>query len=289
MTISDAALRRLARGFAEPNLEGTRYEIVSVLGRGGMGVVFLARDRVLDREVALKVVEAPVQAFRDEALILATLEHPGIVPIHDFGTLPDGRPFYAMKRVRGERLDRWAAGAPLMARLSVFLRIADAVAFAHAHGVVHRDLKPENVMVGEFGEVLVLDWGVARLLDTPDPRRIVGTPRYMAPEQASGREPIDGRADVYALGVILSELAAGVRPLEAAAARASALVPDDRYADVPLLAAEVLRFVAGDAVSAYRESVSERVARFVRRYRVPIALVAAYLLMRLVLLWTLRI
>ena len=169
--ISEAALDRLAGMLRAPDLSGTRYEIVAELGRGGMGIVYLARDTALDREVALKIVDRgaagtrsdSLDALAHEARILARLEHPGIVPVHDFGELPDGRVYYAMKRVRGERFDRWlAAGRDLANSLTVFLRICDAVAFAHAHAVVHRDLKPENVMIGEFGEVLVLDWGIAR-------------------------------------------------------------------------------------------------------------------------------
>ena len=168
--ISEAALDRLAGMLRAPDLSGTRYEIVAELGRGGMGIVYLARDTALDREIALKIVDRGAAGTRSdspdalahEARILARLEHPGIVPVHDFGELPDGRVYYAMKRVRGDRLDRWlATGGDLAERLGVFLRICDAVAFAHAHAVVHRDLKPENVMIGEFGEVLVLDWGIA--------------------------------------------------------------------------------------------------------------------------------
>jgi len=166
--ISEPALDRLSAMFRGPDVSGTRYEIISVLGRGGMGVVYLARDTVLDREVALKIVERPA-GDANEARILARLEHPGIVPVHDFGELPDGRLFYAMKRVRGDRLDRWmAAGHDLAERLGVFLRVCDAVAFAHANSVIHRDLKPENVMVGEFGEVLVLDWGIAHEMQNAD-------------------------------------------------------------------------------------------------------------------------
>ena len=165
--ISDAALDHLQRLVSEPDFAGTRYEALSVLGRGGIGTVYLARDSVLDRDVAVKVLDSLVgdqalaEHLQQEARILARLEHPGVVPVHDFGRLADGRLFYAMKRVRGQRLDRWAATADPHARLAVFLRMCDAVAFAHAHGVIHRDLKPENVMVGEFGEVLVLDWGIA--------------------------------------------------------------------------------------------------------------------------------
>src|SRR3954468_5988034 len=168
--ISEQALDRLTGMLRAPDLSGTRYEILGELGRGGMGIVYLAHDTALDREIALKIVDrGPAgtrsdspDALAHEARILARLEHPGIVPVHDFGELPDGRGYYAMKRVRGDRLDRWvSAGRDVAERLAVFLRICDAVAFAHAHAVVHRGLKPENVMIGEFGEVLVLDWGIA--------------------------------------------------------------------------------------------------------------------------------
>src|SRR3954453_9331804 len=204
--ISEPALDRLSGMFQRPDVSGTRYELVSILGRGGMGVVYLARDTVLDREVALKIVEPPSHDA-NEARILARLEHPGIVPVHDFGQLPDGRLFYAMKRVRGDRLDVWMSSSrdPVQ-RLGVFLRVCEAVAFAHAHGIVHRDLKPENVMVGEFGEVLVLDWGIAELRGASG--AIAGTPDYMAPEQARGDAAIDHRADVFALGVMLDAMAA---------------------------------------------------------------------------------
>src|SRR4051794_9171227 len=182
--ISEPALDRLSAMFHGPDVSGTRYELISLLGSGGMGAVYLARDTVLDREVALKIVERPAGGA-DEARTLAKLEHPGIVPVHDFGQLPDGRLFYAMKRVRGDRLDAWmAAERGLTESLTVFLRVCDAVAFAHAHGIVHRDLKPENVMVGEFGEVLVLDWGIAATeWQIADGKlQIAGTAAYMAPE-----------------------------------------------------------------------------------------------------------
>ena len=152
------------------------------------------------------------------------LEHPGIVPVHDAGVLPDGRPYYTMKRVQGRRLDEHVANAGISDRLRIFLRICDAVAFAHAHGVLHRDLKPSNVMVGPFGEVLVMDWGLSKLMAEDGQRNrgpgnpargvqrrrarehrtgsILGTPGYMAPEQRSG-EALDQRADVYSLGAIL--------------------------------------------------------------------------------------
>ncbi len=283
--ISEPALARLSAMFQGPDVTGTRYQLLSILGRGGMGVVYLARDTVLDREVALKIVERPSEDV-NEARILARLEHPGIVPVHDFGELPDGRLFYAMKRVKGDRLDRWMASSRgLPERLGVFLRVCETVAFAHAHGVVHRDLKPENVMVGEFGEVLVLDWGVAttRVQSADSQQRIVGTTEYMAPEQARG-EAVDHRADVFALGAMLESIAE-TAPVAAIARKARSEDPSSRYQDVQALAADVSRFLAGRAVEAHRERLVDRVARVGRRYRLPILLVLTYLVARILLLW----
>jgi serine/threonine protein kinase len=290
--ISEPALNRLSAMLHGPDVSGTRYEIVSELGRGGMGVVYLARDTVLDREVALKVVDASAADFtvEKEARILARLEHPGLVPIHDFGQLPDGRLFYAMKRVRGDRLDRWVAGGrDLTARLGVFLRICDAVAFAHAHGVIHRDLKPANVMVGEFGEVLVLDWGIAAAKGDRDlSAAVVGTRDFMPPEQMRADAHLDERADVYALGAILAATAPDTAALVAVADKARSDDPAARYPSVPALAADVSRFLAGLAVEAHRESLIDRITRVGRRYRLPMLLVLAYLLMRVLLLWASR-
>ena len=308
--ISDSALDRLNGVLTEPDLTGTRYEIRSVLGRGGMAVVYLARDTTLDRDVALKVLDWTVDAaaaprLEQEARILARLEHPGIVPVHDFGQLADGRLFYAMKRVRGERLDRWLARvADVHERLSVFLRICEAVAFAHAFGVVHRDLKPENVMVGEFGEVLVLDWGIARVRgrsdpDTPDaaaPSKVLtghgavlGTPAYMAPEQARGDRTVGEPADIYSLGVMLQGLAPDRKAIRAIAAKAMSVDPSERYATVVALSRDVSQFMAGLAVDALQESMADRVVRFVSRHRLPLALVATYILVRSLLLLFFRI
>jgi serine/threonine-protein kinase len=172
-----------------------------------MASVYLARDRDLDRELAIKVLNTPLidpsvqERMLTEARIIARLEHPGILPVHDLGFLPDGRMYYAMKFVRGRRLDVYARqGASLPDLLRLFLRICDAVAFAHANGVVHRDLKPSNVMVGPFGEVLVIDWGVAKLMSESErDGTILGTPGYMAPEQETGQAGrIDERTDVFA-------------------------------------------------------------------------------------------
>jgi eukaryotic-like serine/threonine-protein kinase len=294
--ISEPAIDRLAAMFRTPDLTGTRYEIISTLGRGGMGVVYLARDTALDREVALKVFDRP-PGEANEARIIARLEHPGIVPVHDFGELPDGRLFYAMKRVRGDRLDRWmAAGRDITERLAVFLRVCEAVAFAHAHGVVHRDLKPENVMVGEFGEVLVLDWGVAATnanadcgMRIADSGVVVGTPEYMAPEQARGDAVVDQRADVFALGAMLAGISRGVAPVVAIARKAQSAEAAQRYQSVPALAADVNRYLAGRAVEAHSEPFIDRISRVARRHRLPILLVLTYLVVRVLLIWFFRI
>jgi serine/threonine protein kinase len=282
------------RDLPEMPAAADRYEFREPIGRGGMGVVYKAFDRELTREVAVKVLHASAAGaaarLLQEARILARLEHPGVLPIHDVGTLADGRVFYVMKLVRGERLDGHVArGAALADRLRLFDRLCDAVAFAHARGVIHRDLKPENVMIGAFGEVLVLDWGIATVLDggMADGGTVVGTPGFMAPEQAGGRE-VDERADVFALGAILAFLLEGRDPppraLAAIAARARAGAPEGRYPSVAALAADVRRYAAGLAVDAYRENAWERARRVFRRYRTPIVLVGVYLLIRIALL-----
>lgn len=169
--LSDKTLQRLRAAAQAPDLSATKYRLLEKLSRGGMGTIYLAEDEQLNRKVALKVMHLAEGAggqaarMRREARVIARLEHPGIVPVHDVGELPDGRIFYVMKFVQGRRLDQYAAARPpLPERLRVFQKICEAVAFAHANGVIHRDLKPENIMVGAFGEVLVMDWGLAKIV-----------------------------------------------------------------------------------------------------------------------------
>jgi serine/threonine-protein kinase len=325
--LSDDAISRLQMASALPDLSGTRYRLIERVGSGGMGTVYAAEDSVLGRRVALKILDLPdvrgelsARLLR-EAHILARLEHPGIVPVHDAGTLADGRVFYAMKFVEGERLDALAKRAEAIAdRLRIFQRICDAVAFAHARRILHRDLKPENIMVGPFGEVLVMDWGVAKILRNESSARemapadsavqtsdlagpterlktehgtVLGTPGYMAPEQARGEiESLDERADIFSLGAILEFLVTGDVATAGPAPKAVAAIahmamgkqPSERYASASDMAHDVGRYLDGLPVSAYPESIFEKAARWASRYRVAIGLVLAYLVVRALLL-----
>lgn len=306
--LSDAAIARLQGAAIWPEFVTDRYVVTGEIGRGGMGAVYLAHDQALGRDVAIKVSNAIPRAGADarlqlEARILARLEHPGIVPVHDAGRLADGRLFYVMKRVRGTTLRAYVERGPgLGERLKVFERICDAVAFAHAHQVVHRDLAPDNVMVGEFGEVLVLDWGLATMAESggDEAGTVAGTRGFMAPEQARGAtSEITPLTDVYGLGAILYLLVTGMqpepdaplrfastpRPLRAICLKAVAVNPGDRYQSVAALAADVARYRAGEAVEAHAENPFERAARFGRTYRTPILLVVAYIVMRAVVAW----
>jgi eukaryotic-like serine/threonine-protein kinase len=196
-----------------------------------------------------------------------------------------------MKLVRGPRLDEYARGRPPLAdALRTFLRVCETVAFAHSQGVVHRDLKPENIMVGSFGEVLVLDWGVAKWLRDIEPasNAIVGTREYMAPEQASGAA--DERSDVFALGKVLAFLSepSAPKPLTAIAQKAASLDPAQRYASATDLAADVARYLAREPVLAYREPLYERAARLLARHKTLVSLLAAYLIARVVIFFLTR-
>jgi serine/threonine protein kinase len=326
--LSDEAIARLQTASALPDLAGTRYRLIERVGSGGMGTVYLAEDSVLGRRVALKILDLPelrvdlsARLLR-EAQILARLEHPGIVPVHDAGHLADGRVFYAMKFVEGERLDLLVKGIDgIPDRLRIYQRICEAVAFAHARGILHRDLKPENIMVGPFGEVLVMDWGVAKILrEDARPREdhaaigvensrdastvtkplktehgtILGTAGYMAPEQARGEiENLDERADIYSLGAILQFLVSGKKPAPKAvlaiAQKAMADHRANRYPSVSELANDIARYRDGSSVSAYPENVFQKAGRWATRYRVAIGMALAYLFVRaLLFLWLRR-
>lgn len=221
-----------------------RYVLGEEIARGGMGRILAAEDRLLGRRVALKRIRRTgddlEKRFLREQRITARLQHPAIIPIYDAGVLDDGEPFFVMRLVKGESLDRSVAKATSMddrlRLLSAVIGVVDAVAYAHGENVVHRDLKPQNILVGPFGEVVVLDWGLARELDRaplladpkeldkteaavdtgddPDATRageVLGTLGYMAPEQSDGRAA-DTRSDVYGLGAVLYQLLTGDPP-----------------------------------------------------------------------------
>jgi eukaryotic-like serine/threonine-protein kinase len=216
-----------------------RYETRSILGSGGMGEVYLSLDRRIGREIAMKVMRAEAaqkkdvrERFEREARVQGQLEHPAIVPVYDLAAGPDGADYFTMKRVRGHTLEQILAGLrekdptfvaayPWRKLLTTVASACLAMAFAHARGVLHRDLKPGNIMLGDFGEVYVLDWGLAKMFEplrtpggvppilaerTTARGSVMGTPGYMAPEQVQGADDLDGRTDIFGLGAILFEV-----------------------------------------------------------------------------------
>ena len=330
---AEAAVRGRYASGPSPAVEDRvgRYVVIAEHARGGMGRIFRAEDPALRRVVALKRLEpgpdeAAVRArFLTEARITAGLDHPGVVPVHELGER-DGEPYIAMRLVAGRTLAEVieAGDMPLTARLDVFRAVARTVAFAHSRRVVHRDLKPGNIIVGEYGETIILDWGIARELGATEPEPepeagggasgpgvtragdMLGTPAYMSPEQADGRvEAVDERSDVFALGAVLYHLVCGRRPFEGedtqavlAAVRRAApptpravtsevpralsaicmkalrLRPQDRYQTAAALVADLDALLAGLPVSAHRESMLERLWRFVRMHRTGVATTA---------------
>ena len=286
-----------------------RYDELDTIGEGGMGEVIACRDRVIGRLIAKKAMrrttgapprtEARAQFLR-EARVQGQLEHPAIVPVYDVGRDRGGRIFFTMKRVTGHTLasvlDALRAGDPETQRrfgrhrlLSAFQLVCQCIDYAHQRGVVHRDLKPANIMFGDFGEVYVLDWGVARVgtsplgitLGIPDtPSGIGGTPGYMPPEQLAETAPVDGRSDIYALGAILFELLTW-EPLHAgsdvaelvastrrgADTRASVRCPDrDVPPELEAICARATALAPEDRPATVHE-LSEAVERFLEGHR----------------------
>ncbi len=344
---------------------GDRYAVAGEISRGGMGIILDARDAKIRRELAIKVLlsgreatEEEIARFIEEAQIQGQLEHPNICPVHELNVDAEGRHYFTMKKVRGRSLaqilreerSRKPAAVPDASRfrlLEIFRKVCDAVAFAHAHGVVHRDLKPDNVMVGEFGEVMVMDWGIAKILGRREapgsvegpvapspvegpgspaaspvvsdragaeallslPGTIHGTPSYMSPEQARGEvDRVDERSDIYALGGILYAMltledpvrgdtvahilekvtrrqlvppsrrapARRIPPdLEAAVLKAMAARPEDRYANVAALQADVTAFLEGRTLAAASYGPLEVAVKWIRRNRALAATGAA--------------
>ena len=350
--LDDDSVRRLSgilRASESPELPvHPDYDIVAMLARGGMGTIYRAIDRKLDRPVAMKVLEESrtpwITRFEREAIITARLQHPNIVPVHDYGELEDGRRFYTMKLVEGRPLSQVIreahAPATLDPSLSALLRflcqVCDAMDHAHSQGVIHRDLKPSNIMIGDFNQVWLLDWGLVRrvtadeadreasppartpLIDSSASRagEVIGTPAYMAPEQAGeARREVSAAIDVYAIGAVLLEVLTGrppyageppdriighlrsgvtpelrtgawaiPRPLASVARRAMDPDPAARYRSAGSLAEDVRRWMDGLPVAAHRESWHERLWRLARRFRVAIAVVLCYLVIRMIVL-----
>lgn len=328
-----------------------RYSLTRLHAKGGIGQVWLARDADIGREVALKelrperATEGSIWArFLEEARITGQLEHPGIVPVYELARREDDQPpFYTMRFVRGRTLTEAARAYHARRReslttpldqielLNAFLGVCNAVAYAHARGVIHRDLKGQNVVLGDFGEVIVLDWGLAKLVTAPpethaagppidlsqQPDRaetvagqVLGTPAFMAPEQAEGRNDlVDQISDVYSLGAILYEILTGrppftgadtaevlrkviegrpIRPrreiaeipqaIEAVCMKALERDRAARYQSVADLAQDVRRFLADEPVSAYREPFTRRASRWAKKHRTLVASAAVLVL-----------
>jgi len=312
-------------GAREPLGDPERYQIINEHGRGGLGRVSRAHDRNLGRDVAVKelISRGPVSEVRflREALITARLEHPGIVPIYETGRRLDGTPFYAMKLVAGRSLRQLLAERTTVdARIALLhhvIAVADAMAYAHGRKIIHRDLKPANVIVGDFGETIVIDWGLAKDLSAGDeatgadgehgPRRdadltatggVLGTPAYMAPEQERG-EPVDQRADVFAIGAMIWELCstykvppsdtqqrhrllrrAGIDDdLVAIIDKALDADPRRRYPDAGALAADLNAFKSGARITARNYSPFAMLAHWVQRHRLLAAAALAVIVL----------
>ncbi len=204
--------------------ETTEYRLVGLLGSGGTGVVYQAHQRAIDREVAVKVLRdelaadsASRQRFLQEARTIGSLDHPNVIALHELGTGPQGGLFYSMKRVDGTSWDQKVDDFTLVENVDTLLRVCNAIRYAHSRGLIHRDIKPENVMIGQFGEVLLADWGLAlsTAADEPLPTGLTigGTPAYMAPELATGEASRQSvRTDVYLLGAVLFRILTGQSP-----------------------------------------------------------------------------
>ncbi|MGV3523383.1 MAG: serine/threonine protein kinase [Candidatus Sericytochromatia bacterium] len=347
LSLDATVLTAQAEALPDPALAHSaapHYALLDTLGRGAMGEIWRAQDLGLKRQVAYKRMHGHVarqtsalSRFLREMQITAQLDHPHIVPVYECELTPEGGLAYTMKLVHGQTLKALLqqkqqvldAGQPLPPELSLerlielFLSVCDALAYAHSKGVIHRDLKPVNLMIGAYGEIYVMDWGIARCMGTPDeplvlgdeavqvdsPQsldetqvgQILGTPRYMSPQQAAGKNDVlDGRSDEFSLGLILFELltlrpafqatepialikqvlkvelapfvpyhaqAPIPRELEAIVRKATARKPEDRYAGVAEMAADVRRWQQGQAVMAQRDSFLQALARWTSHHR----------------------
>jgi serine/threonine protein kinase len=317
----------------------SRYRIYDKLGEGGMASVYHAEDVMLERPVALKVMRPElvsdrmaVERFFHEAKILAEMDHPCIVPVYEQGNLSNFGPFYAMKEVAGQTLREMMLGrrvsdftSPAVLRnfMQVFARVSETVAYAHSRDIIHRDLKPSNIMVDDFGVVLVMDWGLAKKTSgsgSSSPHRtlpgaVLGTPAYMAPEQASGKTDVVGKqSDVFSLGVMLYQILTGYLPFEgdstkeiqesiktygapdargrnahapaplaAICKKALEVDPGQRYACAREMAADIAAYQRGDYPSVYRPTPVERIATWTKRHRMVTGAIVAVIAVALFL------
>ena len=358
------------RMLPEELLREKKYDIGGMIAQGGMGAILSAREVTIGRTVAMKVMLDSISSgdhvrFIEEAKVTGQLEHPNIVPVYELGVDENGHVYYTMKFVQGVTLnqilkqlaarDKEAKKKyPLPVLLTLFQKICDAVAFAHSKGVIHRDLKPENIMIGDYGEVLVMDWGLAKVLgkgdsstNTPDPNteqekdnisslptgqesahddstntmagQILGTPRYMSPEQAAGDPYLDERSDIYALGAILYTILSYRPPIDlsdvgevlervkkgeidplrspsrklkiadsltALVKKAMALERKDRYPSVTALQSDITAYQAGFATSAEHAGFAKQLRLFVQRNKGIVATsCVAWLLIAALAVW----
>ncbi len=312
------------------------YDVKGEIARGGMGRIMEAHDLRHDRPVALKLLlrwdVASEKRFQREAWVTGRLQHPSIIPLYESGTWETGEPFFAMKLVRGQSLAHvlrtTTRHEDRMALLPHLMAVTEALAYAHGEGVVHRDLKPSNILVGAFGETVVIDWGLAKVHGVGEDTEwraapnasadaaltaeghVLGTPHYMPPEQARG-EPIDARADVYALGACMYHALGGALPYDAPTGRdvlkrllagppralrevASQVPPDlaaivakamsrdpaERYPTANEMAEDLRRFNAGRLVAAHAYTLAELARRWVGKHRAVVLVASVAVLKR---------
>lgn len=300
-----------------PHESSERFSLIEVIGSGANGEVYLAKDLNIQRHVAVKFLkrealsgEGGISRFIHEARVTARLQHPGIVPVYDLDFTDDGRIFYSMGRIEGESLgwilenssqERLDALRQPNAFVSLILKMCETIAYAHSKGVVHQDIKPDNIMLGSFGEVLVVDWGTSSDISGSDgtgAARLMGTPAYMSPEQANCKQ-VDERSDVWCIGATMfhilfgrfpaiiaepgifwehkrkgriaeptpAERLAVSAPLVSIVLKTLQADPDRRYPTVLALAEDLRNFQAGLAVSAHRDTIAGFLARWYRRRR----------------------
>ena len=326
-----------------------RFHILRKHASGGLGRVSLAYDRLLKREVALKEIRDSLaddaesrRRFFREAEITSQLEHPGVVPVYTLGQFENGRPFYVMRFIRGTSLQKaidrfhFPTTEELLGRVVTFRRllrqfidVCNTIAYAHSRGVLHRDIKPSNIMLGEFGETLVVDWGLMKSessqtsedsngessqCDRTQDGAILGTPEFMSPEQAAGKnDELGPKSDIYSLGVTLHVLLTGRRPsdptiqkrivldcrfpdvihnvqfrippqLGAICQKAMAKKAEDRYQSATELAEDVERFLADEPVNASPEGIVQKLARLTRRHPISSMVVTLFLLVDIILI-----